>query len=201
MGILRRTTSAPPKLAWTPLWWRRFRFACSVVAWLVRLPFRVGAWCWRHREGLTIAAVVGGAWVTVDVLGRRSLPLIVLALAACLWSYFQPCSGRRWLLARWRRFWVYRRHWQPACVLAGLSYGGRLPVLRRVEIDGALDVVHCRMLPGQVAERWHDQRDYLAQVFGAASCRVLAVGGRSPLLVLEFAVPGRARTPGDGEGW
>ena len=205
MSPFRKTLTPPvgASLRWRPMWVRRLAFCCEVVAWLVRRVYRLARFGWRHRQGVvTVVAVAALGWVmrAWNYDGRVGI-LWLLLLASLLWVHVQPGSDRRRLLAWWRWLTVYRWEWGPAMTLTGLSYGGRLPTLRRVEIDGALDVVHCRMLPGQVAERWHDQRDYLAQVFGAASCRVLAVGNRSPLLVLEFAIPGRARTPGNGESW
>jgi hypothetical protein len=138
-------------------------------------------------------------WLMLALQTRSRVAGLGLLLLACtVWAYFQPCSGKRWFLAQWRYYAIYRRDWIPAMKLSGLAHGELMPRLRRVEIDGVMDVVHVAMIPGQVAERWHQQREYLAQVFGARFCTIFAVGDRSPVLLLEFAVRPGPAAPDDG---
>ncbi|WP_370022046.1 hypothetical protein [Planotetraspora sp. GP83] len=65
------------------------------------------------------------------------------------WAVADRASFAHWvgwrLLAFWRRFWTYRRHWQPVMVISGLGrhLQGRdyLPRLVRVDCDGWADRV------------------------------------------------------------
>src|SRR5690606_25976205 len=112
--------------------------------------------------------------------------------AGSIWTLFDRASFRRVitlrLLAFWRCFWVYRRHWQPVMIVSGLGrhLHGRdyLPRLVKVTCDDWADVVTVKMLSGQAVEDWTDRTDHLAHGFGATSCRVtVAKAGR---LVLTF---------------
>ncbi|MEU7890243.1 FtsK/SpoIIIE domain-containing protein [Microbispora bryophytorum] len=144
-----------------------------------------------HPIAVAVLAVPGVIWV------RYGWPVAVAAVTIPLsllfgWVLADRASFARWvgwrLLAFWRRFWIYRRHWQPVMIVSGLGrhLQGRdyLPRLVRVECDGWADRVTVRMLSGQAVKDWADRTDHLAHAFGSPSCRVaVAKAGR---LVLTF---------------
>ncbi len=144
-----------------------------------------------HPIAVAVLAVPGVIWV------RYGWPTAVAAVTipgSLLfgWMLADRASFARWigwrLLAFWRRFWIYRRHWQPVMIVSGLGrhLQGRdyLPRLVRVECDGWADRVTVRMLSGQAVKDWADRTDHLAHGFGSPSCRVaVAKAGR---LVLTF---------------
>ncbi|MEW9531906.1 FtsK/SpoIIIE domain-containing protein [Microbispora sp. NPDC049125] len=144
-----------------------------------------------HPVAVAMLAVPGVIWV------RYGWPVAVsvITLPGSLligWAVADRASFARWigwrLLAFWRRFWIYRRHWQPVMIVSGLGrhIRGRdyLPRLVQVECDGWADRVTVRMLSGQAVKDWADRIDHLAHGFGALSCSVaIAKAGR---LVLTF---------------
>ncbi|MEN3538686.1 FtsK/SpoIIIE domain-containing protein [Microbispora sp. ZYX-F-249] len=144
-----------------------------------------------HPVAVAVLAVPGVIWV------RYGWPTAVAAVTipgSLLfgWVLADRASFARWigwrLLAFWRRFWIYRRHWQPVMIVSGLGrhLQGRdyLPRLLRVECDGWADRVTVRMLSGQAVKDWADRTEHLAHGFGSTSCRVaVAKAGR---LVLTF---------------
>ncbi|ETK34254.1 FtsK/SpoIIIE domain-containing protein [Microbispora sp. ATCC PTA-5024] len=144
-----------------------------------------------HPIAVAVLAVPGVIWV------RYGWPVAVTAVTIPLslafgWMLADRASFARWigwrLLAFWRRFWIYRRHWQPVMIVSGLGrhLQGRdyLPRLLWVECDGWADRVTVRMLSGQAVKDWADRTDHLAHGFGSPSCRVaVAKAGR---LVLTF---------------
>ncbi|GIH62215.1 FtsK/SpoIIIE domain-containing protein [Microbispora siamensis] len=144
-----------------------------------------------HPIAVAVLALPGVIWV------RYGWPAAVAALTVpgsllFGWVLADRASFARWigwrLLAFWRRFWIYRRHWQPVMIVSGLGrhLQGRdyLPRLLRVECDGWADRVTVRMLSGQAVKDWADRTDHLAHGFGSPSCRVaVAKAGR---LVLTF---------------
>jgi DNA segregation ATPase FtsK/SpoIIIE, S-DNA-T family len=202
--MFRRTLAAPPSAPWRPLWLRRAVFAAAVVRWLCRAAAGLTRYGWCHRQGLVTAVLVAALWVVMDAVDTKPRQAMVgLLLLGCVaFAAWQPAlCERRPLLAWWRRVFLYRREWDPAMTLAGLSHGRLLPRLRSVRVDGPFDIVELVMLPGQVAADWVAQRERLAQVFGAASCEVYGVGGRSRLLALELTVPGRVTLPAADESW
>jgi hypothetical protein len=91
--------------------------------------------------------------------------------------------------ARWRLALVYRRHWQPVMVTAGLGkvHRGReyLPSIRRVECGRTSDRVLVRMLTGQAPGAWERVASNLAHGFGVSLCRVRE-GDRPGRVWLEF---------------
>ncbi|MEO3811944.1 FtsK/SpoIIIE domain-containing protein [Sphaerisporangium sp. B11E5] len=116
----------------------------------------------------------------------------VLASALTGWFIADRVSFTRWmtwrLLAFWRRFWIYRRHWQPVMIVSGLGrhLKGRdyLPHLVRVECDSWADRVTVKMLSGQAVKDWADRIEHLAHGFGSVSCRVTVQ--RAGRLILTF---------------
>lgn len=144
-----------------------------------------------HPIAVAVLAVPGVIWV------RYGGPVAVAAVTipgSLLfgWVLADRASFARWigwrLLAFWRRFWIYRRHWQPVMIMSGLGrhLQGRdyLPRLIHVECDGWADRVTVRMLSGQAVKDWADRTDHLAHGFGSPSCRVAVV--RAGRLVLTF---------------
>ncbi|MET8145369.1 FtsK/SpoIIIE domain-containing protein [Sphaerisporangium sp. NPDC005288] len=134
------------------------------------------------------------------------LALVVLCSALVGWFTADRASFTRWiswrLLAFWRRFWIYRRHWQPVMIVSGLGrhLRGRdyLPRLVQVECDSWADRVTVRMLSGQAVKDWSDRIEHLAHGFGSTSCRVgveragrltLTFPRHDPLIVPIPAVP------------
>jgi S-DNA-T family DNA segregation ATPase FtsK/SpoIIIE len=84
---------------------------------------------------------------------------------------------------------VYRRHWQPVLVTAGLTklHKGReyLPSLVRVRCGPTSDRVLVKMLKGQAPDAWENVTPNLAHGFAAALVRV-RVGDRPGRIWLEF---------------
>jgi S-DNA-T family DNA segregation ATPase FtsK/SpoIIIE len=112
--------------------------------------------------------------------------------ALVVWAVVHRVSWLRivgWpVLSRWRRLWVYRRHWDAAMATCGLTATfaehGYLPRLGRVRCDRYLDRVRVHLVSGQAPEQWEKVTAQLAHTFGALSCGVRVVKPR--LLVLEF---------------
>src|SRR3954454_1534033 len=101
------------------LWFLR-RFG-RTVAWMIRHPRSVAA-------GVLIAGAVYGVNASVDRFGPvlTFSGLAVLVGGLCLAGYLQPALADRLvetpLRSRWRKVWTYRRQWQPAMALSGLSF-------------------------------------------------------------------------------
>ena len=137
--------------------------------------------------------VVGSGWLLVRY-GRNGYALVWSVLIAVLgvWALAHRASWLRlvgWpLLSRWRRLWVYRRHWDAAMVTCGLtatfSSQGYLPRLGKVCCNRYADRVRVHLVSGQAPEQWEKVTGQLAHTFGALSCVVRVVKPR--LLVLEF---------------
>ena len=146
------------------------------------------------RNIVPVCVVSGLGW-----LGYRFgwlVPVLVLALIAVglgVWAGVDRPSFVRWIArparARWRLVWVYRRHWQPVLVTAGLTkvHKGReyLPSLVRVRCGPTSDRVLVRMLKGQAPEAWERVAVNLAHGFGATLVRVRD-GDRPGRIWLEF---------------
>lgn len=147
------------------------------------------------RPRRTLAAF-GAGWLlwewTVPVL----VVLCVAAVALELWAIVDPASFRARVglraLAVWRRAVVYRRHWQPAMVVAELERDGELPTLGRVRCLDAIDVVQVRGLLGQRFGQWEDAGGMLAHVFGCSDVRVHRGDDRRLTLELRRAPRGRS---------
>ncbi|MEU7878286.1 FtsK/SpoIIIE domain-containing protein [Microbispora bryophytorum] len=163
----------------------------TVLVFLGRLVAGLVRTLLAHPIAVAVLAVPGVIWV------RYGWPTAVAAVTVLVsllfgWVLADRASFARWVgwrvLAFWRRFWAYRRHWQPVMVISGLGrhLQGRdyLPRLLRVECDTWADRVTVRMLSGQAVKDWADRTDHLAHGFGSPSCRVsVAKAGR---LVLTF---------------
>jgi S-DNA-T family DNA segregation ATPase FtsK/SpoIIIE len=133
------------------------------------------------RRPLTSLAVAG-LCVGWAYFGPLALGVAGLALAAVLagWRWRWPGAFTRWVggpcSSRWRGWWCFRRHWQPAMVLSGLAktfeYGEYLPQLRRVRSTRWVDSVQVVLLAGQAPEHYEAVTAQLAHTFGALDCRV-----------------------------
>ncbi|TDE29031.1 cell division protein FtsK [Actinomadura sp. 6K520] len=146
------------------------------------------------RNIVPVSAVSALGW-----LGYRygwTVPVLVLALVAVglgVWAGVNRPSFVRWVArpARswWRMVFVYRRHWQPVLVTAGLTkvHKGReyLPTLVRVRSGPTCDRVLVRMLKGQAPDAWERVTANLAHGFGASLVRVRD-GDRPGRVWLEF---------------
>ncbi|GLX10689.1 FtsK/SpoIIIE domain-containing protein [Microbispora sp. NBRC 16548] len=144
-----------------------------------------------HPIAVALFAVPGVIWVRYGwptAVAAVTIPVsLLLGWVLADRASFVRFIGWR-LLAFWRRFWIYRRHWQPVMIVSGLGrhLQGRdyLPRLLRVECDGWADRVTVRMLSGQAVKDWADRTDHLAHGFGSPSCRIaVAKAGR---LLLTF---------------
>ncbi|MEV4323257.1 FtsK/SpoIIIE domain-containing protein [Microbispora rosea] len=144
-----------------------------------------------HPIAVAVLAVPGVIWVWY---GWPAAVAAVTIPGSLLfgWVLADRASFARWigwrLLAFWRRFWIYRRHWQPVMIVSGLGrhLQGRdyLPRLIRVECDSWADRVTVRMLSGQAVKDWADRTDHLAHGFGSPSCRIAVA--KAGQLVLTF---------------
>jgi S-DNA-T family DNA segregation ATPase FtsK/SpoIIIE len=99
----------------------------------------------------------------------------LLAAAVVGWWWVSPRTWWAWLAlpirGRARRFWVYRRDWQPAMVTARLDLGSRLPRLRKVTSTRQTDTVRIKLLPGQTVGDWSAAAPRLRQTFGLLDVR------------------------------
>ncbi|TDD23466.1 cell division protein FtsK [Actinomadura sp. KC06] len=158
----------------------------------VRVLVRTVVFLVRNIVPVSVASGLG--WLGVRY--GWVVPVLVLALVAAglgVWARVDRPSFVRWVArpvrARWRRVWVYRRHWQPVLVTAGLTkvHKGReyLPSLVRVRCGPTSDRVLVRMLKGQAPEAWERVAVNLAHGFGASLVRVRD-GNKPGRVWLEF---------------
>ncbi|URM97068.1 cell division protein FtsK [Actinomadura madurae] len=205
-------------MAWE---FRKLRPGDNVAVEAQRDPFAAPKWAppvWHMPEGLVllvnavrvlvrtlvflvrnivpVSVLSGLAW-----LGIRfgwTVPVLVLALVLVglgVWAGVDRPSFVRWVArparARWRLVAVYRRHWQPVLVTAGLTkvHKGReyLPSLVRVRVRSGptSDRVLVKMLKGQAPDAWERVAVNLAHGFGATLVRVRG-GDRPGRIWLEF---------------
>jgi S-DNA-T family DNA segregation ATPase FtsK/SpoIIIE len=146
----------------------------------IRFPVMVGA------VAASVLVFHFGGWVWLAVAWSAA------DLALLVWWRRWPVSFHRLValraLAAWRWIAVYRRHWQPVLVVAGLaeSYQERryLPRIRRVTCSTWADRVRVRLVAGTAPMDVEQRVVELAHGFGAPSCRVTVLGPRD--VVLEF---------------
>ena len=195
----------PPISIWSP---PRWLIVLGLAGSLLLISLR---WTFRHP---VVVAVSIGSIAALLQLGWRTflVGLAVVIVGAGAWAIGD--SDRfvrlvRWpATAAWRRFWIYRRHWQPVMMISGLGVRvGRdeyLPELIRVESAGPVDRVLVRTLVGQDPALWAAHADYLARTFDAIRCDVYPDEVRPSQIWLEFTRPvsrragpgARARRPG-----
>ncbi|MEO3829910.1 FtsK/SpoIIIE domain-containing protein [Actinomadura sp. B10D3] len=185
----QRDPFAPPK--WAPPVWHMPEGLVLIVN-AVRVLVRTVAFLARHIVPVTVLSGLG--W-----LGYRfGWPVLAVVLALVLqglsvWALVDNPSFVRWVArpaqSRWRLIAVYRRHWQPVLVTAGLTkvHKGReyLPSLVRVRSGATSDRVLVKMLKGQAPEAWERVAVNLAHGFGATLVRVRD-GDRPGRIWLEF---------------
>ncbi|MFC4869062.1 cell division protein FtsK [Streptomonospora arabica] len=164
--------------------------------------FLLTGWLWRIIRALVLlpfqfpvsvaaVAVSVGAYLGFGWLGLAVL-WTVLDLGLLVWWRRWPHSFKAHValrvLATWRRFWIYRRHWQPVLVVSGLaeSYLERqyLPQIRGVTCSAWADRVRVKLVAGTSPSEFENRVAELAHGFGAPSCRVEVRGPRD--LILEF---------------
>jgi DNA segregation ATPase FtsK/SpoIIIE, S-DNA-T family len=174
-----------------------------VTKWIFR---RVGYGCWwiaRNPAYLALFVVLYGLWFLMRALGTLEANLLLGAalLSLMMWSFHGPSSFGRWVetpvkswfRSRWAWLWRFRRNWDPAMALAGLSRnvdGVRLlPRLWRVRyVDGAYEVL-VRPLLMQRLDEYEAAAEFLAGAFGAEWCEVEEAGRRRVLLRFGTAGP------------
>ncbi|GAA1780766.1 FtsK/SpoIIIE domain-containing protein [Streptomonospora arabica] len=157
-----------------------WRFLRALVLLPFQFPVSVGA------VAASVAVYVAFGWLGVAVLWT------VADLGLLVWWRRWPESFKAHValraLATWRRFWIYRRHWQPVLVVSGLaeSYLERqyLPQIRGVTCSAWADRVRVKLVAGTAPAEFEQRVPELAHGFGAPSCRVEVRGPRD--LVLEF---------------
>ncbi|MFG1879369.1 FtsK/SpoIIIE domain-containing protein [Sphaerisporangium sp. NPDC049003] len=163
-----------PTVVNTPAIFTIFVIAFRAVVGLVRMVWRRPIACLAVVAPLVLGMLYG--W-------RVTLLAVVATVSALAgWRLAEPVSYTAWaglrLRAWWRWMWIYRRHWQPVMVVAGLAkhVGGReyLPRLLKVTSTPMADVVTVRMLSGQTPADWQDRADNLAHGFSGPECRVKA---------------------------
>jgi len=133
------------------------------------------------RHPLITGAALLLSWSYV-VLGPNITGATLCSATAVLavWSWRWPNSFESVVanraIGRWRSWWVYRRRWQPAMTLTGLTawFGTSqyVPQIRRVRSDSWRDHVLVKLLPGQAPEHFEAVSDELAHTFRVRSCRV-----------------------------
>ncbi|QVQ50489.1 cell division protein FtsK [Spiractinospora alimapuensis] len=165
--------------------------AFVLAGWLLRLLTFTAKLPLRFPTAVTLAATSS---VVASMLGWVAATglWVVLGTLLGVWAWRRPASFRRLvtlrLLAAWRWWWVYARHWQPVLVVAGLaeSYAERryLPRIRRVRCTDHSDRVRVRLVSGTAPSDVEKRVTELAHGFGAPSCRVEVAGPRD--VVLEF---------------
>lgn len=160
----------------------------SVVsgAWLVRL-------LWRLKTLVAVALVVLLAYSAYGLVG-----LVLLAIAppavSLTWRWLHPSSywwAMRRLVGRLRLRYVYGPRWATVTKACGLHKpspveGGETvaPGLRRVLLGPIGDVLHVRMLDGQIPDDYTRRAADLAHAFGVREVHVTSPGpGRVVLTV------------------
>lgn len=163
------------------------RKASPVVVALVTarrwLTSRLAGFARRHP---IIATLVGAylAWHGALGVATHTWQAGATAFAAVTtttaWRVLHPEHFREHVTKRirdeWRDWWTYRRHWQAAMTLSGLTRRlqgvEQTPSRTKMASFGGFEFLLVRMLPGQVFEDWAKAAPRLAQSFGAADCRV-----------------------------
>ncbi|WP_035753709.1 FtsK/SpoIIIE domain-containing protein [Parafrankia discariae] len=177
---LPRIPSRPDRMR-VPLW---MLFVAVVGKGLV-LGVR---WCWRHRVAVPLGLALAMFTHRFGLLGLVAL-LVAVALVAVVWRRVHPRSFgwlARWVRARVRLAFVYRRRWRPAMVHTDLAirmpasngdqvtFDEYFPRIRSIRSTRAADTLRVELLPGQTPEQWADQAEALRHVFRARRCQVQA---------------------------
>jgi DNA segregation ATPase FtsK/SpoIIIE, S-DNA-T family len=204
VGLLRKSARPPARGA------LRDARTVSAVADHWRLLFAL--WLMRSCAGLLLWVLrrwrLSGplAALTYALLRYGWVPVCLTAGALCLclgvWGEARPASFARRVgnpcRAVWRRWWVYEREWQPACVMTGLGETSpvqRLPRLRSVRSTRDVDRVRVRMLPWHTVSQWEEACPQLRTVFSAVDVRALSVPGRPQEVALRVLSRDPLREP------
>ncbi|MFI0371010.1 cell division protein FtsK [Actinomadura sp. 1N219] len=180
---------AAPK--WAPPVWHMPEGLVLIVN-AVRAIVRTVVFLVRNIVPVSLASGLGWLGVRYGWL----VPVLVLALIVVglgVWARVDRPSFVRFAFrparSRWRLVAVYRRHWQPVLVTAGLTkiHKGReyLPSLVRVRCGPTSDRVLVKMLKGQAPDAWERVAVNLAHGFGASLVRVRD-GNKPGRVWLEF---------------
>jgi S-DNA-T family DNA segregation ATPase FtsK/SpoIIIE len=165
----------------SPVWRSPVYRTPEGVIWLVqllRLLWRVLRFAITHPLLDAAAALVVCTWLRLRWPGVVGLAVMVAAGLVAL-RLLRPDWFTRFVTSpartRWRG-WFYRRHWHAAMTLAGLApmYRGKvmLPVLGKVQVSGAVDLVTVGLVTGQAPGDFADRAENLAHAFGVQLCRV-----------------------------
>ncbi|TQN32631.1 S-DNA-T family DNA segregation ATPase FtsK/SpoIIIE [Haloactinospora alba] len=137
---------------------------------------------------LSTGAMVVSVWGWIPLAAG----ILLAGVGLGVWWWYWPAVFHRLVVLRslacWRWLWVYRRHWQPVLVVAGLaeSYQERhyLPRIKTVSCTAWADRVRITLVQGTTPRDLEDRVTELAHGFQAPSCRVYTRGPRD--VVLEF---------------
>lgn len=153
-----------------------------VLVWLIRHLTRTLILIIRTPLLLAISFLIIGLVILRSWAGSWFALAVVLTVVGSLvgWRLRWPGSftlilGNR-ARSLGRRFWTYRRFWQPAMVTANLAQHRDgteyLPQLLAVSSSRWVDRVRVRLLPGQTIADWADMAHRLAQSFAVEGCRI-----------------------------
>src|ERR1700738_2237353 len=161
-----------------PRWW-------LVVRWLLTPIGALLAACARHP---LVTALVVGIVAMYAYVGRAAFlgGAGVFAVLLLAWRLVHRASFDVvvWfpLLAVWRGWWVYKRHWHATMAVIGLAVvyqdSEYVPAVVRVRCGRHVDRVTVDMVSGQAPEQWQRVSSALAHTFGALSLRVRVVQPR-----------------------
>jgi S-DNA-T family DNA segregation ATPase FtsK/SpoIIIE len=161
-----------------PRWW-------LVLRWLLSPVSRLLAVCLRHPvpAGLVVSTVALYGYV-----GERAFVggALVLAVLLVVWRIAHRGTFDKlvWLplLALWRGWWIYKRHWHATMAVTGLAVVYQdteyVPAIVRVRCGPYVDRVTVDMVSGQAPEQWQRVSSALAHTFGAITLRVRVVRPR-----------------------
>jgi S-DNA-T family DNA segregation ATPase FtsK/SpoIIIE len=142
-----------------------------------RVAARLLAQAWRHPGTSSSVAVLVCSWIVLEPI--RLLGVVLLAVLALVgWRLAHAASFARLLrdpvLARWRGWWRYRRHWQPVMAVNGLTatHRGEEYVPRRITTTDFVDSLLVDLLTGQDPSDYVGRADALAHTFGVLAVRV-----------------------------
>jgi S-DNA-T family DNA segregation ATPase FtsK/SpoIIIE len=209
MSLLRRELRPGPRLPSVRFRAPNFHIKLRwlIYGWLAVMVFRALRWLATHPRWTLVLAMTG-VLIGMDLWWPALMVACLTAGALCLWWALQPGSFHRWVgrpvQLELREWFVYRRNWQPAMLTCGLtlrdSWGGDLPVLRKVRNEHGRDLLRVRMLDGQTPGQWEAARAALAQTFGVRHIRVRRIVNRPrelDLIVVRRGTPLRHVTEAD----
>jgi len=165
-----------------PRWW-------IVLRWLLTPVGRLLMVCLRHPvpSGLILFTVALYGYVGERTFVGGALVSAVLLVAWRL-AHRGSFDAVVWfpLLALWRGWWVYKRHWHATMAVTGLAVvyqdSEYVPAIVRVSCGPHLDKVVVDMVSGQAPEQWQRVSSALAHTFGAITLRVRVVRPRRIML-------------------